>query len=98
MKYRLISAIEVPVTLYMFPQTVGTKVTYNHYMRLEPNKVYETNDEAQINYLTNKKERIKYRAEFEQALKDCNAEYEVIYCKSCGGKVRKIEYKVIEVV
>jgi len=98
MKYRLNQAETTPITLYMFPVTKGTVTTYNHYMRLEPEKIYETDDIAQVNYLKNKTNKVRYRSELEELLKAKGVEYEVIYCKSCGGKVRKIEYKVIEVV
>ena len=98
MKYKLISAETVPITLYMVPVTNGARVTYNHYLRLEPGVVYETDDLAQINYLKNKTTKVRYSETIERALKESGAEYNIEYCKSCGGRVKKIEYHNIEVV
>lgn len=98
MQYRLISIETIPVTLRMFPQTKNGRVSYNHYQRLEPGKTYETQDPAQISYLKEHKEKVRYNKSLESALKDIGADFEVIFCKSCGGRVRKIEYRNVEVV
>lgn len=98
MQYKLISIISIPVTLRMFPKTTNGRTSYNHYIRLEPGKVYETDDPAQIEYLKGHKEKVRYRPELEKSLKEIGAEYEVIMCKSCGGRVKKIEYRNVEVI
>lgn len=98
MQYRLIEIERIPVTLRMFPQTRNGRVSYNHYQRLEPGKVYETSDPAQIAYIKEHKEKVRYTKLLEDALKDVGADYEVIFCKSCGGRVRKIEYRNVEVI
>lgn len=97
-QYRLNVAETVPVTLYMIPITHGNRVTYNNYLRLEPGKVYETDDAATIQYLKEKVQKVKHTQAIENALKDNNIEYEVEYCRSCGGRVRKIKYHLIEVI
>ncbi len=97
-QYRLNVAETVPVTLYMMPITRQGKVTYNNYLRLEPGKVYETDDVATIAYLKEKTQTVKYKESIENALKDANIDYEVEFCRSCGGRVKKIKYHLIEVV
>lgn len=98
MKYRLISVETEPVTLRMFPQTKKGHVSYGHYVRLMPNKVYETDDPAQIEYLKENKVRVRHNDALEKLLKGANVPYEVIKCKSCGGRVLKIEYNNVEVI
>lgn len=98
MRYKLIEIEKNPVTLRSFPKTVRNHVSYSHYQRLEPGKVYETDDEAQIQFLKEHRERVRYNASLEDALKAAGIPYEVIRCKSCGGRVRKIEYNNVEVM
>ena len=98
MQYRLIECERIPVTLRMFPHTKNGRVSYNHYQRLEPGKTYETSDPAQIQYIKEHKEKVNYNKPLEDALKRIGADYEIIFCKSCGGKVRKIEYSNVEVI
>lgn len=99
MQYRLWSVETSPVTLRMFPKTLRNgNVSYGHYIRLEPNKTYETDDPAQIKYLRENTIRVRYNANLEATLKDAGVPYEVIRCKSCGGKVKKIEYNQVEVI
>lgn len=99
MQYRLYSVETAPVTLRMFPKTLknGT-ISYGHYVRLEPNKTYETEDEAQKKYLRENRTRVRYNANLEATLKNAGVPYEVVKCKSCGGRVKKIEYNQVEVI
>ena len=98
MKYRLISVETEPVVLRMFPQTLKGHVSYGHYIKLIPGKMYETDDPAQIEYLKEHRERVRHNAGLEKLLKEANVPYEVIRCKSCGGRVKKIEYNNVEVI
>lgn len=98
MQYRLISVETEPVILRMYPKTVNGHVSYNHFTKLEPGKIYETDDPAQMTYLREHKEKARYRAELETLLKDAGIPYEIIKCRSCGGRVRKIQYNNIEVI
>ena len=81
-QYRLNVAETVPVTLYMMPITRQGKVTYNNYLRL----------------LKEKTQTVKYKESIENALKDANIDYEIEFCRSCGGRVKKIKYHLIEVI
>lgn len=98
MQYKLIDIETQPVMLRMFPKTVGGHVSYSHFQRLEPGKVYDTDDPAQMEYIREHTERVRYNAAIEKSLKDAGIKYEVIRCKSCGGRIRKIEYKNVEVI
>lgn len=101
-KYRLNSAEKVQVTINNVAKTkkINGKeiVTYSNYIRLVPGVIYETDDEAMLNFFKNYKRKVRYNADIERALKNHNVPYEVEYCKSCGGKIKKISYKVVEVL
>lgn len=97
--YKLIDAISVPITMYHLASKPRNVITYDNYMRLEPGKTYVMpEDEILAKSITNYKVEHRYTAELEDALKACNAEYEVRLCKSCGGRVKKIKYKIVEVI
>lgn len=101
-KYRLNKAEKVAVTINNIAKTKIINgrpiVTYNNYIRLAPNEIYETEDEAMLNFFKSHKRKVRYNAELERALKEHGVPYEIEYCKSCGGKVKKISYNVVEVM
>lgn len=101
-QYRLNKAEKVQVAINNVAKTkeMGGKsiVTYSNYIRLAPGKVYETDDEAMLNFFRAYKLKVRYNAELEEALKQNNVPYDIEYCKSCGGKVKKISYTVVEVM
>lgn len=101
-KYRLNSAEKVQVTINNVAKTkiINGKniVTYSNYIRLVPGVVYETDDEAMLNFFANYKRKVRYTTELERALRENKVPYDVEYCKSCGGKIKKISYRVVEVL
>lgn len=101
-KYRLNKAERVSVTINNVAKSKvingRTVVTYSNYIRLAPNTVYETDDEAMLNFFRGYKRKVRYNSELEKALKDNGVPYETEYCKSCGGRVKKISYRVVEVM
>lgn len=101
-KYRLNSAEKVVVTINNVAKTkvINGKsiVTYSNYIRLVPDTIYETDDEAMLNFFEGYKRKVRYNAELERALKDNGVPYDIEFCKSCGGKVKKISYRVVEVL
>ena len=101
-EYRLNKAEKVAVTINNVAKTkeINGKsvVTYSNYIRLTPNTVYKTDDEAMLNFFRNYKRKVRYNAEIERALKQNNVPYEIEYCKSCGGKIKKISYRPVEVM
>lgn len=101
-KYRLNKAEKVSVTVNNVAKTKNYNgkpiVTYSNYIRLAPNTVYETDDEAMLNFFRQYKQKVRYTAEIERALKENNVPYDIEYCRSCGGKIKKISYHPIEVI
>lgn len=101
MKYRLNKAETVPVTFYNVAKTktINGKdiVTYSNYIRLNPNEEYETDDEAMINWFKAYRRKVRHNSSLELVLKNNEVPYEVELCRSCGGKVKKISYQVVEV-
>lgn len=101
-QYRLNKAETVPVTINHIAKTkiINGKaiVTYNNFTRLAPDKVYETDDEAMLDFFRTYRRKERYSASLETALKESGVPYEIEYCRSCGGKVKKISYQMIEVL
>ncbi|MEE0897600.1 MAG: hypothetical protein U0L88_08235 [Acutalibacteraceae bacterium] len=101
-KYRLNKAEKVSVTINNVAKTKIYNgkpiVTYSNYIRLAPNTVYKTDDEAMLNFFRQYTQKVRYTAEIERALKENNVPYDVEYCRSCGGKIKKISYHPIEVL
>lgn len=101
-EYRLNSAEKVQVTINNVAKTkiINGKpiVTYSNYIRLVPGTVYKTDDEAMLNFFRTYRRKVRYNSELEQALKNNNVPYETEYCKSCGGKIKKISYQLVEVM
>ena len=98
---RLNKAEKVPVTINNVARTKVFNgkpiVTYSNYIRLAPNEVKKTDDEAMIAFFKAYRRKERYNAELEQALKDNDVPYEIEYCKTCGGRVKKISYQLVEV-
>lgn len=101
-QYRLNKAEKVTVTINNVPKTKVIKgkaiVTYSNYIRLAPDKVYETDDEAMLEFFRTYKRKVRYNADLERTLKNNGVPYDIEYCRSCGGKVKKISYQVVEVM
>ena len=101
-KYRLNKAERVQTTINNVAKTKiingRSIVTYNNYIRLVPGVIYETDDEAMLNFFRQYKRKVRYNAELERALKENGVNYDIEMCRSCGGKVKKISYKVVEVM
>ena len=101
-EYRLNKAEKVSVTINNVAKTkvINGKsiVTYSNYIRLAPNTVYKTDDEAMLNFFRAYKHKVRYTAEIERALQESGVPYEIEMCRSCGGKIKKISYRVVEVL
>ena len=102
MRYKLNSAEKVPTTINNVAVTKNINgrsiVTYSNYIRLVPGKVYESDDEAMIEFFRNYKRKVRYTDTLERELLSNGVPFTTEYCKSCGGKVRKINYQVVEVL
>jgi len=101
MRYRLNKAETAPVTIHNVAVTksVGGReiVSYSNYIRLVPGKVYESDDEAMLGFFRAYRRKVRHTEALERNLRSNDVPYEIEYCKSCGGKVRKISYQVVEV-
>lgn len=101
-KYRLNKAERVQATISNVAKTKivnGKKiVNYSNFIKLVPDKVYETDDEAMIGFFKAYRREVRYNAELERALKENDVPFELKYCKSCGGKIKKIRYPLVEVI
>lgn len=101
MKYRLNSAEKRPVTIYNVAKTkkVNGKniVTYSNFIRLIPGEEYTTDDEAMVSFFRNHRRKVRYSAELARALDNNGVPYELELCRSCGGKIKKISYQIVEV-
>lgn len=101
-EYRLNAAEKVQVTINNVAKTKVLNgksiVTYSNYIRLVPGVTYKTDDEAMIEFFKNYKRKVRYNAELERALRENKVPYETEMCRSCGGKIKKISYRVVEVL
>ena len=98
-KCRLNSAETLPNTINNVAVTkkVSGKdiVTYHNYVRLAPGEVYETDDPATIEFFKSYRRKVKHTNELEATLASSGVPYDIEYCKSCGGRVKKINYQVV---
>lgn len=97
MYYKLVDVIDVPMTLNVARKVKGyTK--YGH-IRLHPGMKYEIpTEEGLLDALKEATTKTRWSRELEEAMKAMNVNYRVIQCPTCGGRVKKIEYHVVEVV
>ena len=103
MKYRLNKAETVQTTINNVASTKKLNngreiVTYSNYIRLIPGRIYETEDKAMIEFFKSYTRKVRHTAGIEEALKSANVPYKIEFCRSCGGRVKKISYKVVEVL
>lgn len=96
MYYKLVDVVDQPTVLSIVKRN-GSAVRYCT-LRLEPGKKYEIPEKDILDQLVNAKKRVPYSARAEEKLLDAGVAYEKKQCKSCGGKVLKLEYNVVEVI
>lgn len=90
-KYRLVSAISVPKR-FLIQNHLGSR-----FQLVRPGVTYECSDEA-FAVLQKQKERLRPTAQIRAALDEEGIPYEEVACKSCGGRVMKLEFSpVVEV-
>lgn len=95
--YKLIDGITAPQTIKIAERI--NKVTRYARMILKPNVTYEHDDDDIFKAaLKDAKVQVRYTPEMENMLKDNKVPYDVKVCKSCGGKMRKLEYCAVEVI
>ncbi|MHC5215202.1 hypothetical protein ACYSNR_00935 [Enterococcus sp. LJL128] len=95
-KIKLYDGIDATVALPVV-KTIRGIATYGH-ERLYPGKIYETDDELLIKSLTDATKEKGHSSELEEHLIAHNIPYEITSCKSCGGRVKKLKYHIVEVI
>lgn len=97
MYYKLIDPIKVPKNLNLAGRESGL-VRYR-VIRLVPGTKYKIpEDQTLLNELKAVTDTEKYTPEREAVLKAAGIDYEIISCRSCGGRVKKLKYHLVEVV
>lgn len=96
--YKLSDAIANSQTLYLPHDKNGTRV-YQYYT-LHPGTKYEENvtDPYFVAALKDAHKRVPYNAHLEESLKMHGTKYEVVNCKVCGGRAKKLDVWFVEVV
>lgn len=95
--FKLIKGIDTPTTINVVRKQNGI-ARYGH-VTLVPNEKYELgDDELFINSLKSAKVEKRYTQQLVNQLNLLGIEYEEVFCKSCGGRTKKVSYNVVEVV
>ena len=69
------------------------------FVTIAPKKHYKLLSDEVMEQISQKfTEKRKYSDSLEKTLKDAGMPYEIVKCKTCGGRVKKLEYKTVEVV
>ena len=98
MKYKLNEVVTSPTSFYL-PRTAENGRRRWGSVRLDPGKIYETDDPLLIESISAKGiVKVPYNPRLEEKLKELGKEYEVELCKSCGGRVKKIKYRAVEIL
>lgn len=101
MKYRLNKAEKVRVTLMNVASTKNINgkpiVTYRNRITLTPGEEYQTDDEAMIEWFRTYRRKVHYNADLAKALSAAGVPFDTEMCRSCGGRVKKISYQIVEV-
>lgn len=95
--FKLIDAIDSPQTINVARRKNGV-VNYG-YVELFPGKKYElADDDIFVKSLKGATVTKRHSSELVAMLKEYGIPYTEKYCSSCGGRVKKISYCVVEVV
>ena len=94
--YKLIDAIDTPTRINVAKSENG--VTRYGHTTLQPGKKYELgDDEVFIRSLKAAKVEKSHSAALIEALESNKIHYDVKTCPSCGGRVKKVSYHIVEV-
>lgn len=101
MYYKLADVIDTPQKLNVVAMVDKNGSKYRKYcmIRLIPGEKYAvTDDSVLMESLRSITTKVKYSSDVEDALKASGVPYTVKACPSCGGRVKKIEYHVVQFV
>lgn len=94
--YRLIDGVETPQRIRVV-RTQNGKSLYTT-ARLIPNEVYILEDDERfLNSLKAAKVKRPYSDSLRKALENHDVPFEIENCMSCGGRVKKLVYCIVEV-
>ena len=99
-KVKLIDALDEEQTMNLPVKSESGNTVYRP-VKFVPGKIYLLpEDDVAFRKALILRGKIKraYSEDFEQRLKKAGVPHEVIRCKSCGGRVKKIEVQRIEVI
>lgn len=95
--FKLIDAIDTITTLNVASQKEGV-TAYSH-IRLKPGERYELGDDKVFRQsLKNIQIERPYSQQLVNELTCLNIDYTESFCKSCGGRIKKISYVAIEFI
>jgi len=95
--YKLIDGIEKGKTVKV-KMTCGKEIV-TKYINVFPDTRYDLpDDDAFIESLENIVVTESYCDDLIQRLETAGIDYEIEYCKGCGGRIRQVTYRLIEVV
>lgn len=96
--YKLIDAVSTSQT-FNLPHMVNGNRVYKYYT-LYPNTKYveHIDDPIFMDTLKDAHKRLQYSPQLEKTLKESGIRHEVITCKVCGGRAKKIDVWLVEVV
>lgn len=97
--YKLIDAINSAETFHLPYRENGTN-RYRFYTMYPGVKYAEHADDPVFVHALKEDahKRIPYTPEREAALRACGARYEVVTCRACGGRVKKLDVWLVEVI
>lgn len=86
--FRLCPALDVARRVW-----VGKTFKYLH-----PGKIYGTDSDNVVEALKTLKIKLRPTDHLERILQDNNIEYQKVACKSCGGRVMKLEFCEVQIL
>lgn len=100
--FKLIDCVETQQKIHVTETLANGRIRYTYITILpgEKKSLAEkgSDDKFVTSLLKNSVVQKNYTPQLEELLKSANVDYTIDFCKTCGGKVKKLSYSVIEVV
>lgn len=103
MKFKLASVIDAPLSIPVMHKVNKPNGTYTRTenMKLSPGEIYDSEGDEVLekSIRSLRKRRVVWSEAIEQRFKNEGVDYEIITCKSCGGRAaKKIAFHAIQEV
>lgn len=100
--FKLIDCVDTQQKIHVAETLASGRIRYT-YITIQPGEkksLAEKGSDSRFmqSLLKNSVVQKNYTPQLEELLKSADVDYKIDYCKSCGGKVKKLSYSVIEVV